>query len=64
MSSLLFLRPPKTRFNLDPALPEYVGTVGDGGGAATSDGDRDCNWPIVGRREEERGTGRIVSGGR
>ena len=71
MSSLFFLRPPpKTRFNLDPALPEEVGTVGDGGGgAATSDGDwgdRDCTWPIAasGMREEERGTGRMVSGGR
>lgn len=65
MSSLFFLRPPKTRFNLDPALPEEVGTVGDGGGGgASSDGDRDCTWPIAGRREEERGTGRMVSGGR
>ncbi len=65
MSSLFFLRPPKTRFNLDPALPEEVGTVGDGGGGgASSDGDRDCIWPIAGRREEERGTGRMVSGGR
>ena len=65
MSSLFFLRPPKTRFNLKPALPEEVGTVGDGGGgAASSDGDRDCTWPIVGTREEERGTGRMVSGGR
>lgn len=65
MSSLFFLRPPKTRFNLDPALPEKVGTVGDGGGgAANSDGDRDCTWPIAGMREEERGPGRIVLGGR
>jgi hypothetical protein len=65
MSSLFFLRPPKTRFNLDPALPEEVGTVGDGGGGgASSDGDRDCTWPIAGRREEERGPGRMVSGGR
>ena len=65
MSSLFFLRPPKTRFNLDPALPEKVGTVGDGGGgAASSVGDRDCSWPIAGMREEERGTGRMVSGGR
>ena len=64
MSSLFFLRPPKTRFNLDPALPENVGTVGDGGGVASSDGDRDGTCPIVGTREEERGTGRIVSGGR
>ena len=67
-SSLFFLRPPKTRFNLDPALPEGVGTVGDGGGGvASSDGDRgdrDCTWPIAGGREEERGTGRMVSGGR
>lgn len=65
MSSLFFLRPPKTRFNLDPALPEEVATVGDGGGGgASSDGDRDCSWPIAGMREEERGTGRMVSGGR
>lgn len=65
MSSLLFLRPPKTRFNLNPALPEDTGTVGDGGGgSAGSDGDRDWSWPIVGRREEERGTGRMVSEGR
>lgn len=66
MSSLFFLRPPKTRFNLAPAPPEDVGAVGDGGGAAAagSDGDRDCTWPIAGRREEERGTGRMVSGGR
>ena len=44
MSSLFFLRPPKTRFNLAPAPPEDVGAVGDGGGAAAagSDGDRDC----------------------
>jgi hypothetical protein len=34
MSSLFFLRlpPPKTRFNLDPALPEAAGTTGDDGG--------------------------------
>jgi hypothetical protein len=65
MSSLFFLRPPKTRFNLDPAPPEDVGKVGDGGGgAANSVGDRDCTWPIAGTREEERGTGRMVSGGR
>lgn len=41
MSSLFFLRPPKTRFNLDPAPPEDTGTVGDGGGTGSSDGDRD-----------------------
>lgn len=32
ISSLFFLRPPNTRFNLDPALPEAMGMVGEGGG--------------------------------
>jgi len=32
ISSLFFLRPPNTRFNLDPALPGATGMVGDGGG--------------------------------
>ena len=53
MSSLFFfMRPPKTRFDLALAPPEDVGTVGDGGGTvgASSDGDRDCTWPIAGNR--------------
>lgn len=62
-SSLFFLRPAKTRLNLEPALPEDVGTVGDGGGTGNSVG-RDGTWPIVGMREEERGAGRMISGGR
>jgi hypothetical protein len=60
MSSLFFLWPPKTHFNLDPALLEDV-TVGDGGGAVSLNGDPDCIWPIVGTREEEQGSERIVS---
>lgn len=63
-SSLFFLRLPKTRFNLKPALPEDTGTVGEGGGTGSPDGDRDWTWPIVRMREEERGPGRMVSGGR
>jgi hypothetical protein len=46
-SSLFFLRPPKTCFNLDLALLEDVGTVRDGGGAASSDGDRDCGGEMT-----------------
>jgi hypothetical protein len=64
VSSPFFLRPPKTRLNLVPAPPEDTGTVGDGGGTESSDGNLDGTWPIVGKRDEERGTGRMVSGGR
>lgn len=53
MSSFFSLR---QRFNLDPALPEEVGTVGYGVGTKGSI-SLELVTPIAGRREEDREDG-------